>query len=152
MGTPAPGRAPRPLHTGSAVTFIKGERRPWSDTDVQWCAPTLTPPSARTHILSRHGMQLRCDRKPAAHTMLDGVGKLPASEYPARTAKVRDFTVKRPNHFTFYSRCKCKIYTSASGQTVVMSAPPDLSYNQRTQVTGYSTVNSMLTHHNSSCI
>ena len=71
MGTPAPGRAPRPLHTGSAVTFIKGERRPWSDTDVQWCAPTLPPPSARTHILSRHDM-LRCDRKPAAHTMVWG--------------------------------------------------------------------------------
>ena len=33
--------------------------------------PTLTPPSARIHILSRHDM-LRCDRKPAAHTMVWG--------------------------------------------------------------------------------
>ena len=71
MGTPAPGGAPRRLRPGSDVTFTEGEKRSWTETDVQWCAPTLTPPSARTHILSRHDM-LGCDRKPAAHTMVWG--------------------------------------------------------------------------------
>ena len=59
------------MRPGSDVTFLEGEKRSWPETDLQWCAPTLTPPRARTHILSGHDM-LGCDRKPAAHTMVWG--------------------------------------------------------------------------------
>ena len=71
-GDPAPGGAPRPLHTGSAVTFItraRGGRGP-----IPTCngAPQLSRPLVPAHIsLLRHDM-LRCDRKPAAHTMVWG--------------------------------------------------------------------------------
>ena len=54
---------------------------------------------------------------------------IPVIRCPAR---VRDFTVKRPNHFTFYTRCKlgvnctvkCKFYTLASGQIFVTAPSP----------------------------